>query len=209
MENNKILRGSEFLVKNIAAENVFIPELFDEEQKMIVQTCEDFLEAEVFPILNRIDKQEPGLMRDLISKAGELGLLGISISEDYDGFGQNFVTSMLASEAMGAGHSFSVAYSAHTGIGSLPLAYYGTQEQKQKYLSKLATGEWAAAYCLTEPNAGSDANSGKTHANLTEDGKHYILNGQKMWITNGGFADLFTVFAKRRFVLIKAERQIE
>ena len=196
MENNKILRGSEFLVKNIAAENVFIPELFDEEQKMIVQTCEDFLEAEVFPILNRIDKQEPGLMRDLISKAGELGLLGISISEDYDGFGQNFVTSMLASEAMGAGHSFSVAYSAHTGIGSLPLAYYGTQEQKQKYLSKLATGEWAAAYCLTEPNAGSDANSGKTHANLTEDGKHYILNGQKMWITNGGFADLFTVFAK-------------
>ena len=196
MNDSKVLRGGEFLVKDVDFQEVFIPEQFDEEQQMIAQTCEDFLEAEVFPILDRIDKQEDGLMRELITKAGEFGLLGISIAEEYEGFGQSFVTSMLASEAMGAGHSFSVAYSAHTGIGSLPLAYYGNEEQKQRYLPKLATGEWAAAYCLTEPNAGSDANSGKSNAILSEDGKHYILNGQKMWITNGGFADLLTVFAK-------------
>ena len=172
------------------------PEMYDEEQQMIAQTCKDFLEAEVFPNLDRIDAQEEGLMRDLIAKSGELGLLGISIPEEYEGFGQSFVTSMLASEAMGAGHSFSVAYSAHTGIGSLPIVYYGNEEQKQKYLPSLATGEKAAAYCLTEPGAGSDANSGKTQAILSEDGSHYVLNGQKMWITNGGFADVLTVFAK-------------
>lgn len=196
MTNSNVLRGGEFLVKNTDPLDVFIPEEFDEEQKMIAQTCEDFLKTEVFPILDRIDSQEKGLMRSLIAKSGELGLLGISAPEEYDGFGQNFVTSMLASEAMGAGHSFSVAYSAHTGIGSLPLVYYGNEEQKQKYLPKLVSGEWAAAYCLTEPNAGSDANSGKTRAALSEDGKYYILNGQKMWITNGGFADMLTVFAK-------------
>ncbi len=196
MDNSNVLRGGEFLVKDVDSQDVFIPEEFDEEQIMIAQTCEDFLEAEVFPVLDRIDNQEEGLMRELLSKAGELGLLGISVPEEYEGFGQSFVTSMLASEAMGAGHSFSVAYSAHTGIGSLPLVYYGNEEQKRRYLPKLATGEWAAAYCLTEPNAGSDANSGKTNAVLSDDGKHYILNGQKMWITNGGFADLLTVFAK-------------
>jgi alkylation response protein AidB-like acyl-CoA dehydrogenase len=135
-------------------------------------------------------------MRSLIQKEGELGLLVISVTEQYEGFEQSFVTSMLTSEAMGSGYSFSVAYSAHTGIGTLPIVYYGNDEQKQKYLPKLATGEWAAAYCLTEPNAGSDANSGKSKAVLSEDGKHYILNGQKIWITNGGFADVFTVFAK-------------
>ena len=196
MDETKVLRGGEFLIKDVAAKDVFIPEEYDEEQIMIKQTCEDFLETEVFPVLDRIDNQEEGLMRSLITKAGELGLLGISVPEEYEGFGQSFVTSMLASEATGAGHSFSVAYSAHTGIGSLPLVYYGNEEQKQRYLPKLATGEWAAAYCLTEPNAGSDANSGKTQAILSEDGEHYILNGQKMWITNGGFADLLTVFAK-------------
>jgi alkylation response protein AidB-like acyl-CoA dehydrogenase len=196
MDETKVLRGGEFLIKDVPAQDVFIPEEYDEEQIMIKQTCEDFLETEVFPVLDRIDAQEEGLMRSLIQKAGELGLLGISVPEEYEGFGQSFVTSMLASEATGAGHSFSVAFSAHTGIGSQPLVYYGNEEQKQRYLPKLATGEWAAAYCLTEPNAGSDANSGKTQAVLSEDGKHYILNGQKMWITNGGFADLLTVFAK-------------
>ncbi len=196
MVSNKVLRGGEFLIRDTDPLDIFIPEEFDEEQKMIAQTCDDFLKTEVFPILDRIDAQEKGLMRELLTKSGELGLLGISAPEEYDGFGQSFVTSMLASEAMGAGHSFSVAYSAHTGIGSLPLVYYGNEEQKQRYLPKLVSGEWAAAYCLTEPNAGSDANSGKSHAVLSEDGKHYILNGQKMWITNGGFADLFTVFAK-------------
>ncbi len=196
MDKSKILKGGEFLVKETKAEDIFIPEELDEEQMMIAQTCEDFLEAEIYPILDRIDSQEEGLMRSMIQKSGELGLLGISVPEKYEGFEQSFVTSMLASAAMGAGYSFSVAYSAHTGIGTLPIVYYGNEEQKEKYLPQLATGEWAAAYCLTEPNAGSDANSGSTKAVLSEDGRHYILNGQKMWITNGGFADVFTVFAK-------------
>jgi alkylation response protein AidB-like acyl-CoA dehydrogenase len=196
MDKSKILKGGEFLIKETPAQDIFIPEEFDEEQKMIAQTCEDFLEADVFPILDRIDSQEKGLMRNLIQKAGELGLLGISVPAEYEGFEQSFVTSMLASAAMGSGYSFSVAYSAHTGIGTLPIVYYGNDEQKQKYLPKLALGEWAAAYCLTEPNAGSDANAGKSRAVLSDDGKNYILNGQKMWITNGGFADVLTVFAK-------------
>ena len=196
MNKADIIKGGEFLIKETEAKDIFIPEEFDEEQQMIAQTCEDFLNAEVFPILDRIDSQEKGLMRELIRKAGELGLLGISVPEEYGGFEQSFVTSMLASAAMGSGYSFSVAYSAHTGIGTLPIVYYGNAEQKEKYLPKLASGEWAASYCLTEPNAGSDANSGKTNAVLSEDGKYYIMNGQKMWITNGGFADVFTVFAK-------------
>jgi alkylation response protein AidB-like acyl-CoA dehydrogenase len=196
MKKVKNITGSDFLVTDPVSDDIFIPEEFDEEQRMISQTCEDFLEAEVFPMLDRIDSQELGLMRKLLSKAGELGLLGISIPEEYEGFGQSFITSMRANEALGAGYSFTVAYSAHVGIGSMPIVYYGSEEQKSKYLPKLATGELTAAYCLTEPNAGSDANSGKTKAVLSDDGKHYILNGQKMWITNGGFADVLTVFAK-------------
>jgi alkylation response protein AidB-like acyl-CoA dehydrogenase len=196
MDTAQLLKGGEFLIKETEAAEVFIPEDFNEEQKMIADTCQGFLETEVFPILDRIDKQEEGLMRNLIRKAGELGLLGISVPEVYGGFEQSFVTSMLASAAMGSGYSFSVAYSAHTGIGTLPIVYYGNDDQKQRYLPNLASGEWAAAYCLTEPNAGSDANSGKTKAVLSADGKHYILSGQKMWITNGGFADILTVFAK-------------
>ncbi len=196
MAKDNILKGGEFLLKESEADDVFIPEEFDEEQRMIAQTCSDFLEASVYPNLDRIDSQEEGLMKHLLQKAGDLGLLGISVPAEYEGFDQTFVTSMLASEYMGAGYSFSVAYSAHTGIGSLPIVYYGNDDQKQRYLPKLATGELTSAYCLTEPNAGSDANSGKARAVLSEDGKHYILNGQKMWITNGGFADLLTVFAK-------------
>jgi alkylation response protein AidB-like acyl-CoA dehydrogenase len=194
MENSNYLKGGEFLTKKV--DEIFIPEEFNEEQKMIADTCNDFLDKEVFTILDRIDASEPGLMRGLISKTGEMGLLGISVPEEYMGFGQPFTTSMLVSDKMGSGFAYSVAFSAHTGIGTLPILYYGNEDQKQKYLPKLATGEWAAAYCLTEPNAGSDANSGKTKAVLSEDGKHYILNGQKMWITNGGFADVLTVFAK-------------
>lgn len=196
MEQELKIKGGEFLLKQVDANDIFIPEEFDEEQRMIAQSCDDFLETEVFPNLDRIDAQEPGLMRSILEKAGELGLLGVSVPEEYMGFGQSFVTSMLSSERMGAGNSFAVAFSAHTGIGSLPIAYYGNHEQKEKYLSKLATGEWTGAYCLTEPGAGSDANSGTSKAVLSEDGKHYILNGQKMWITNGGFADVQTVFAK-------------
>jgi alkylation response protein AidB-like acyl-CoA dehydrogenase len=196
MSDNLKVKGGEFLVKETNPADVFIPEELDEEQKMIGQTCHDFLEAEVFPVLDRIDAKEEGLIRSLLDKTGELGLLAISVPEEYEGFGQSFLTSMYASEIMGAGYSYAVAFSCHTGIGTLPILYYGTEEQRQKYIPKLASGEWAGAYCLTEPGAGSDANAGTTKAVLSEDGKHYILNGQKMWITNAGFADVFTVFAK-------------
>ena len=196
MSDIAITTGGEFLIKEVEAKNIFIPEEFDEEQRMIYQTCEDFLDKDVFPNLDKIDKKEKGLMRKLLSNAGELGLLGISVPEELEGFGQSFLTTMYANEPIGASYSFAVAFMAQTGIGTLPLLYYGTDEQKQKYIPKMASGEYSAAYCLTEPGAGSDANAGATKAVLSEDGKHYILNGQKMWITNGGFAEILTVFAK-------------
>jgi len=196
MNKENLIHGGDFLIKNPNYNNVFIPEEFDEEVKMMVGTCEDFLKTEVFPNLDRIDAQENGIMQNLLKKSGEYGLLAISIPAEYEGFEQSFLTSMRTNEAIGAGHSFSVAFMAHTGIGTLPLLYYGNDEQKQKYIPRLASGDMLAAYCLTEPGAGSDANSGTSKAVLSDDGKHYILNGQKMWITNGGFADLLTVFAK-------------
>lgn len=196
MEEKKLVTGGEFLVKETSPDDIFIPEELDEEQRMIGESCKDFLETEIFPVVDRIDAQEEGLMRSLLEKSGELGLLGISIPEEYEGFGQNFITAMYSSEVLGAGYSYAVAYSCHTGIGTLPILYYGNEEQRAKYVSKLATGELIGAYCLTEPGAGSDANSGTTKAVLSEDGKHYIVNGAKMWITNAGFADVFTVFAK-------------
>ncbi|HYG40301.1 MAG TPA: acyl-CoA dehydrogenase family protein [Cytophagales bacterium] len=197
LAKNEHIKGGEFLIKETPADKVFIPEEWTEEQKMIAQTCKDFLETEILPRLNEIDSQkDPSLMPKLLDKAGELGLLGTSVPEQYGGFGMNFNTSMLVAEILGAGHSFAVAISAHTGIGTLPIVYYGNEDQKAKYLPKLASGEWKASYCLTEPDSGSDANSGKTKAVLSPDGKHYVINGQKMWITNGGFADIFIVFAK-------------
>ena len=196
-DKKKMIKGGEFLIKETSAQDIFIPEEWTEEQKMIAQTCEDFLKQEIFPRLNEIDAMtNPELMPQLMDKAGELGLLGTSVPESYGGFGMDFNTSMLVAEKIGAGHSFAVALSAHTGIGTLPILYYGNEEQKQKYLPKLASGEWKAAYCLTEPDSGSDANSGKTKAKLTADGKYYEITGQKMWITNGGFADIYIVFAK-------------
>ena len=194
--DNKHLKGGEFLIRETLAEDVFIPENWDEEQLMIAQTCQDFVEQNVVPILDRIDNQEEGLMAGLVEKAGELGILSVSLPEEYGGFGKDFPTAMLISEKTGPGASFSVAVMAHTGIGTLPILYYGNEEQKNKYIPKLGTGEWKGAYCLTEPGAGSDANSGKTRATLSADGTHYLINGQKMWITNAGFADVFTVFAK-------------
>jgi len=191
-----VIKGGEFVIKETSFQDIFIPEEFDEEQMMIKKTCEDFLATEVTPYLDRIDNQEEGFMQSLLDKAGELGLLSVSIPEEYGGFGKNFNTSMLVTDAVGAGHSFAVALSAHTGIGTLPILYYGNEEQKNKYIPKLSTGEFKAAYCLTEPNAGSDANSGRTNAKLNTEGTHYLINGQKMWITNGGFADIFIVFAK-------------
>jgi len=196
MEETKLITGGEFLVKETDPADVFIPEELNEEQRMIGETCRDFLETEVLPIADRIDSQEEGLMKSLLQKSGELGLLGITIPEEYEGFGQDFITTMYASEVLGAGYSYAVAYSCHTGIGTLPILYYGNEEQRARYVPKLATGELIGAYCLTEPGAGSDANSGKTKAVLSGDGTHYILNGAKMWITNGGFADVMTVFAK-------------
>ena len=191
------IKGGEFLIRETAALDIFIPEEWNEEQLMIAQTCKDFIAQEVTPNLDKIDSMKhPEIMPELLDKAGELGLLGTAVPEAFGGFGMNFNTTMLVSEVCGAGHSFAVAMSAHTGIGTLPILYYGNDEQKQKYIPKLATGELKAAYCLTEPDSGSDANSGKTKADLTADGKHYVLNGQKMWITNGGFADVYIVFAK-------------
>ena len=194
--SNKAIKGGEFIIRKTTPDQIFTPEEWNEEQRMIAQMCDDFIAQEIIPNLDRIDSMEEGLMPSIMDKAGELGLLGLSVPEDLGGMGVDFKTSMLATEHLGKGYSFSVAYGAHTGIGTLPLLYYGNEAQKAKYIPKLATGEWKAAYCLTEPSAGSDANSGKTKAVLSEDGKHYILNGQKMWITNGGFANLFTVFAK-------------
>jgi len=195
-ETLKAIKGGEFLIRETSAEHVFIPEEWNEEQLMIAETCDTFLAQHVKPNLTRIDAQEEGLMSHLMDEAGALGLLGISVPEEYGGFGKDFKTSMLVTEKLGAGNSFSVAFSAHSGIGTLPILYYGNEAQKQKYVPKLASGEWKGAYCLTEPSSGSDANSGKARARLTEDGKYYLITGQKMWITNAGFADVFTVFAK-------------
>ena len=192
----KSIKGGEWLLKESEAANTFIPEEFSEEQTMIKDLCDGFLDTEVMPILDRIDSMEPGLMKSLVQKAGAQGLLATSFPEEYGGMAKDFVTSTIISEYVGAGHSFSVAISAHMGIGTLPILYFGTEEQKQKYIPKLINGEWTGAYGLTEPNSGSDALGAKTTAHLSEDGKHYLINGQKCWITNGGFADVFTVFAK-------------
>ena len=190
------IRGGQFLTKDIDPQEVFIPEEFNEEQQMIAGMSKDFISKEILPLLDRIDKLEEGLMPSLLTKAGELGLLGISVPEEYGGFGKDFNTSLKATEMLGAGHSFAVALAAHTGIGTLPILYFGSDAQKTKYLPKLASGEWKASYCLTEPGSGSDALAAKTKAILSTDGKEYVLNGQKMWITNAGFADVFIVFAQ-------------
>jgi alkylation response protein AidB-like acyl-CoA dehydrogenase len=196
MSDKQPIKGGEFIIRNTEPKDIFTPEEWTEEHKMIAGMCEDFIHQEIIPHLDRIDSLEEGLMPSLLKKAGDLGLLGLSVPEEYGGMGVDFKTTLLATEYLGLGFSFSVAYGAHTGIGTLPLLYYGNTEQKNKYVAKLASGEWAAAYCLTEPSSGSDANSGKTKADLSKDGSHYTINGQKMWITNGGFANLFTVFAK-------------
>lgn len=193
----KAIQGGEFLVRETPAQDIFIPEQFTEEQRMMAQACQDFIDTEINPNIEAIDgMKDPGLVPSIFKKAGELGLLGISVPEEFGGMGMSFNTSMLIADIIGGSGSFSTTYGAHTGIGTLPILYYGTEAQKQQYLPKLASGEWAACYCLTEPDAGSDANSGKTKAVLSPDGKHYLLTGQKMWISNAGFADLFIVFAK-------------
>jgi alkylation response protein AidB-like acyl-CoA dehydrogenase len=196
VKTSTTLKGGEFLIKESNPFETFTPEDFNEEQLMVKDMCIQFLHTEVLPVVDRIDKLEPGLMPSLMEKAGEQGLLGASTPEEFGGLGKDFITSTLVNEGLGGGFSFSVAIAAHTGIGTLPILYFGTDEQKKKYIPKLTSGEWKGSYGLTEPNSGSDALSAKTTAVLSEDGKHYILNGQKCWITNGGFADVYTVFAK-------------
>lgn len=190
------IKGAEWLISESKASETFIPEDFNEEQRMVMDLCHGFLDAEILPVIDRIEKLEPSLMPALMEKAGEQGLLGSSIPEEYGGLGKDFITSTIVNEGLGGGFSFSVAIAAHTGIGTLPILYFGTPEQKAHYIPRLASGEWKGAYGLTEPNSGSDALSAKTTAKLSEDGSHYILNGQKCWITNGGFADVYTIFAK-------------
>jgi alkylation response protein AidB-like acyl-CoA dehydrogenase len=195
-EQKNIIKGGEWIIRESTPFETFIPEDYNEEQQMVKDMCASFLDTEVLPVIDRIDKLEPGLMPSLLDKAGEQGLLGTAIPEQYGGLGKDFITATLVNEALGGGFSFSVAMAAHTGIGTLPILYFGSDAQKAKYIPKLATGEWKAAYGLTEPNSGSDALSAKTTAKLSADGKHYLMNGQKCWITNGGFADVYTVFAK-------------
>lgn len=213
MENNSTtIKGGEWIIKEVDAQSVFIPEEFNEEQLMVKEMCSQFLDTEVLPVIDRIDKLEPGLMPGLLLKAGEQGLLGVSIPESYGGLGKDFITSTIVAEYLGGGYSFSVANAAHTGIGTLPILYFGTEAQRAKYVPKLASGEFKGAYGLTEPNSGSDALGAKTTAKLSDDGKHYILNGQKCWITNGGFADVYTVFAKidgEQFTAFIVERGME
>ncbi len=196
LQKTAVIKGAEWLLKETSPYDVFIPEDYNEEQQMVKDMCRDFLDTEVMPAIERIDKMETGLMPSLLTKAGEQGLLNVSIPEVLGGLGKEFITSTLVSEGLGGGFSFSVAVSAHTGIGTLPILYFGTEQQKQKYVPNLSTGVWKGAYGLTEPNSGSDALGAKTTARLSEDGQHYLITGQKCWITNGGFADIYTVFAK-------------
>lgn len=195
--SNKRLIGGEFLVKDLTWENIFTPEDFSEEQRMMLESAKEFIDKEVWPKKHQIEKKDYALIEELMKKLGELGFLGISVPEEYGGLGMGFVTTMLVCDYIsGATGSLATAYGAHTGIGTMPITLYGTEEQKRKYLPKLAAGEWFASYALTEPDAGSDANSGKAKAKLSEDGKFYHITGQKMWITNAGFAELFIVFAR-------------
>ena len=192
-----LLRGGQFLVKETKCEDVFTPEDFNEEQKMMRDSVKEFVDREIWPHKEEFEKKNYGLTEEVMRKAGELGFLGVAVPEEYDGLGMGFVSTMLVCDYIsGATGSVATAFGAHTGIGTMPITLYGTEEQKKKYVPKLATGEWFGAYCLTEPDAGSDANSGKTKAVLSDDGKYYSISGQKMWISNAGFADVFIVFAR-------------
>ncbi len=192
-----LLRGGQFLVKETKSEDVFTPEDFNEEQEMMRDSVKEFVEREIWPHKERFEQKDYALTEEVMRKAGELGFLGVAVPEEYDGLGMGFVSTMLVCDYIsGATGSLATAFGAHTGIGTMPITLYGTEEQKKKYVPRLATGEWFGAYCLTEPGAGSDANSGKTKAVLSDDGKYYSISGQKMWISNAGFADVFIVFAR-------------
>lgn len=194
---NTVTKGGEFLIKETPAQSIFTLEDLNEEQRMLRDSIKEFIDKEVIPHKERFEKKDYALTEEKMKTLGEMGVLGIAVPEAYGGLGLGFISTLLACDyASGANGSLATAYGAHTGIGTLPILLYGTEEQKQKYLPDLAAGTKFGAYCLTEPDAGSDANSGKTKARLSDDGKHYIINGQKMWISNAGFADTFTLFAK-------------
>ncbi|MCT4628693.1 acyl-CoA dehydrogenase family protein, partial [Winogradskyella sp.] len=196
-KEKELLRGGQFLVKETKCEDVFTPEDFSEEQIMMRDSVKEFVDREIWPHKERFEKKDYAFTEELMKKAGELGFLSVAVPEAYEGMGLGFVSTVLTCDYIsGATGSFSTAFGAHTGIGTMPITLYGTEAQKQKYVPKLASGEWMGAYCLTEPTAGSDANSGKTKAVLTEDGTHYLISGQKMWISNAGFCNLMIVFAR-------------
>lgn len=188
--------GGAFLIEAPRPDEVFTPEELTDDQRLIGRAAEEFVAKEVMPLVADLEQHKQGLMPQLVKKAGELGLLGGGIPEEYGGAGLDKVSGTLLSEKVSTYASFSVTVGAHSGIGALPIVYFGTEEQKRKYLPKIATGEWISCYCLSEPQAGSDAQNSRTRAVLSSGGKHWILNGQKMWISNGGFADVFIVFAK-------------
>ena len=196
-KEKEMIRGGQFIVKESHCEDIFTPEDFSEEQKMMKEAVMEFNDREIIPFRDRFENKDYAFTEKCMRKAGELGFLGVSVPEAYGGLGMGFVSTMLVCDYISSGTgSFSTAFGAHTGIGTMPITLYGTEEQKQKYVPKLASGEWFGAYCLTEPSAGSDANSGRTKAVLSDDGTHYKISGQKMWISNAGFCKLFIVFAR-------------
>ena len=197
LKTKSLVKGGEFIIKDSKPEDIFTPEDFSQEHIMMKESVQEFIDREIWPYKERFEKKDYEFTKQCMQKAGELGFLGVSVPENYGGMGMDFVSTMLVCDYIsGATGSFSTAFGAHTGIGTMPIVLYGTEEQKEKYVPKLASGEWFGAYCLTEPGAGSDANSGKTKAVLTEDGRHYLISGQKMWISNAGFANIFIVFAR-------------
>ncbi|HDZ90593.1 MAG: acyl-CoA dehydrogenase family protein [Deltaproteobacteria bacterium] len=196
MGDSRVFAGGEFLITDVASEEIFTPEDFTDEHRMIFDTARDFVEKEIYPNVDNLEEKDHDLVLSLLGKAGELGLLGTDVPEEYGGLGLDKVSTTIVAEVMGTAAAFGVVYGAHTGIGTLPIVYFGNEEQKQKYLPRLASGEWCGAYCLTEPGAGTDALNAKTKAVLSDDGKYYLLNGEKMFITNAGWASSFIVYAK-------------
>ena len=197
VKQSKEIRGGDFIIHNDKLTSIFTPEDFSEEQLMMKDSVREFIDREVWPYKDRFEKKDYGFTKSLMEKAGELGFLGVSIPEEYGGMGMGFISSMLVCDYIsGSTGSLSTAFGAHTGIGTLPVLLYGTEDQKKKYLPRLSSGECFGCYCLTEPGAGSDANSGKSKAVISDDGKYYKISGQKMWISNAGFASLMIVFAR-------------
>src|SRR5207248_8547281 len=210
IDKKEIIKGGSFLIEDRTPTEIFTPEDFNEEHRMIADTTRQFMDAEVLPRINELENKDWDLARSLVKQAAELGLVGAGIPEEFDGLGLDQTSGALIAENLGRSASFATTLGAQSGIGLLPIVYFGTEAAKQKYLPKIAAGELITAYALTEAGSGSDAMAAKTAAKLSDDGKHYLLNGQKMLITNGGFADIYVVFAKvdgDKFTAFIVERQ--